>query len=195
MQNSSRFNASENHLSTSTGTQMIQRFLPNVGLAAVMILLAMSQESTVESGHLQAINARKPMPDLVLSEMGGGNWRLQDQRGKVVLINFWATWCPPCRQETPGLAKLARDYQSKGLAVVGISLDEGGPRAVQSFVNEFHLPYPIAMPAQSSPLTSEIESLPTTLLIDRHGRVAKTYTAAVSESTFKADVERLISEG
>lgn len=110
------------------------------------------------------------------------------------MINFWATWCPPCRQETPGLVKVSTDYRAKGVAVLGISLDEGGTEAIQAFVHEFHLPYPIGLVDPASSWASSVESLPTTILVDRDGRVAKTYMGAVRESVFQADIDRLLAE-
>ncbi len=164
-------------------------------LVAAVVLIAIASQSWIHPRvEMKEGAARKLMPPLILPQLGGETWRLQDHRGEVVLINFWATWCPPCRQETPGLAKLARDYQSKGLAVVGVSMDEGGASAIQAFVNEFHLPYPVAVPDRASPLASAVESLPTTILLDRQGRVARTYMGAVRESVFQADVDRLLAE-
>ncbi len=143
---------------------------------------------------------RKPVADLVLPELNGASWRLSDHRGQVVLINYWASWCAPCRQETPGLIDLARDYRYKGLSIVGVSMDgvdksaEGGKRAVQSFMSEFHLPYPVLMPDFALPSAPAVEALPTTVLLDRNGRAAKSYIGAVRESVFRADVDRLLSE-
>jgi cytochrome c biogenesis protein CcmG/thiol:disulfide interchange protein DsbE len=129
-----------------------------------------------------------------LPDLDGRTWKLADQRGKIVLVNFWATWCTPCRNETPGLVRLANQYKIKGLEVVGISFDEDGPQGVRDFVAEYQIPYPILLPPEGHPLTSRIESLPTSLLIDRAGKVRKTYVGAVSESAFRADVDRLLNE-
>jgi len=123
-----------------------------------------------------------------------GRFRLADFRDQFVLLDFWATWCAPCRQETPGLIDLAREYRYKGLAIVGVSMDEGGQRAVQSFLSEFHVPYPVLMPDLATPAAPAIEALPTTVLIDRNGRAAKSYVGAVRESVFRADVDRLLAE-
>jgi len=134
------------------------------------------------------------MADLAFPQLNGGDWRLSDHRGEVVLINYWASWCAPCRQETPGLIDLARDYRYKGLSIVGVSMDEGGKRAVESFLREFRLPYPVLVPDLASPSTPAIDALPTTVLVDRDGRVAKSYVGAVHEAVFRADVDRLLAE-
>jgi thiol-disulfide isomerase/thioredoxin len=111
-----------------------------------------------------------------------------------VLINYWASWCGPCREETPGLVSLARDYRYKGLSIVGVSMDEGGRTAVESFMREFHLPYPVLMPDLASPSAPAVDALPTTVLLDRNGLAAKSYIGAVRESVFRADVDRLLAE-
>ncbi|HVW83425.1 MAG TPA: TlpA disulfide reductase family protein [Bryobacteraceae bacterium] len=173
----------------------LEKTLKHGVLALALVLLAgISQEWIGQTGAVSPVSSRKAMPQLALRQLDGGVWKLDDHRGQVVLINFWATWCPPCRQETPGLVRLATEYRSKGLAVVGISMDEGGADTIRSFVNEFHMPYPIALPDSASPLVSSVESLPTTILVDRQGRGAKMYTGQVRESVFRDDVERLLAE-
>ena len=162
-------------------------------LAVLWIAIA-SQTWTEQAAGVRPVKDRRPMSDLVLPELNGGSWRLSDHRGQVVLINYWASWCGPCRQETPGLIDLARDYRYKGLSIVGVAMDLGGKAAVQSFVSEFHMPYPILMPDLASPSAPAIDALPTTVLLDRNGRTAKSYVGAVRESVFKADVDRLLAE-
>lgn len=167
-----------------------------IGLFAVAVglIIFASQDWTDGQGSTKSASSRTAMPDLVLPKLEGGSWKLSDHRGQVVLVNFWATWCPPCRQETPGLVELAQHYSPKGLVIAGVSLDEGGADPVRSFVHEFHVPYTILVPPPDSPYLSGIESLPTSILIDRTGRVAKTYMGAVREATFAKDVERLLAE-
>jgi cytochrome c biogenesis protein CcmG, thiol:disulfide interchange protein DsbE len=168
--------------------------------AAVLWIVLATQNWTDQAAGVTAVKDRKPVADLVLPQLNGGAWRLSDHRGQVVLINYWASWCAPCRQETPGLIGLARDYRYKGLSIVGVSMDgvdqsaEGGRRAVQSFLSEFHVPYPVLMPDLGTPVVPAIEALPTTVLVDRDGRAAKSYVGAVRESVFRADVDRLLAE-
>jgi hypothetical protein len=92
------------------------------------------------------------------------------------------------------LIDLARDYRYKGLSIVGVSMDLGGKAAVESFMSEFHLPYPVLMPDLASPSAPAIDALPTTVLVDRNGRAAKAYVGAVREAIFRADVDRLLAE-
>ena len=164
-----------------------------VAAAVLWIAFATQTWSDQEAG-VKAVKDRKPFADTALPQLNGDSWRLSDHRGQVVLINYWASWCAPCRQETPGLIDLARDYRYKGLSIVGVAMDEGGKPAVERFMNEFHLPYPVLMPELSSLSTSAIDALPTTVLVDRNGRAAKSYVGAVKESVFRADVDRLLAE-
>jgi thiol-disulfide isomerase/thioredoxin len=163
------------------------------GVAVIWIAIA-SQSWSDSSPGVKAVKDRKPVANLVMPVLNGGAWRLSDHRGEVVLVNYWASWCTPCREETPGLIDLARDYRYKGLSIVGVSMDEGGLPAVQSFLREFHLPYPVLMPDLASPSAPAVDALPTSVLLDREGRVAKSYVGAVRESLFRADVDRLLAE-
>ena len=146
---------------------------------AVLWIALASQSWTDQKAGVRAVKDRTHMADLVFPQLNGSSWRLSDHRGEVVLINYWASWCGPCRQETPGLIDLARDYRYKGLSIVGVSMDMGGKPAVESFMSEFHLPYPVLLPDLASPSAPAIDALPTTVLVDRNGRAAKSYVGAV----------------
>jgi cytochrome c biogenesis protein CcmG/thiol:disulfide interchange protein DsbE len=147
-----------------------------------------------QTGGIVPAVSRREMPRMVLEQLDGGMWRMEDHHGQVVLINYWATWCGPCREETPGLARLSRELGAKGLAVVGVSLDDGDKGKVRSFVEAFRLPYPVAFPGQMSQMEQGLEGIPTTILVDREGRVAKTYVGAVREEDFREDAARLLAE-
>lgn len=136
---------------------------------------------------------RKALSNLVLPDLDGRRWSLEEHRGRVVLINFWATWCPPCRAETPVLIGLAKKFEAVGLDVAGVALDQDGEGLIRQFVDEFGVPYPVLIPAPGSAL-SRIEPVPTTVLVDRRGRLAKKYVGAVSKAVIERDVRRLLTE-
>lgn len=175
----------------STRRKLIQYLL--FAVAVLWIAIGLETWSDQKAG-VRPVKDRTRIADLTFPQLNGPAWRLSDHRGQVVLINYWASWCAPCRQETPGLIDLARDYRYKGLSIVGISMDQGGKPAVESFLNEYHLPYPVLMPDLASPSAPAIDALPTTVLVDRNGRAAKSYVGAVKESVFRADVDRLLAE-
>lgn len=137
--------------------------------------------------------AEKPLPNLTLDTIDGKKWSLYDNRGKVVLINFWATWCQPCRTETPMLVELADQYEKQGLRIVGIALDEDGTEIIKKFAAEYKIDYPILLPVPGSAL-SRIDPVPTTILIDRNGFLSKKYVGELPEDILRADIEKLTAE-
>jgi cytochrome c biogenesis protein CcmG/thiol:disulfide interchange protein DsbE len=144
------------------------------------------------------IAERKPMPAMRLNLLMGETWNLSDHRGKVVAINYWATWCGPCWQKTPMLVRLNHEYGGRGFVIVGVATDERNsaeiPPAVLSFVEKLHVDYPIAITAPMSQLAYAMDGLPTTILVDREGRVAQTYVGALKEARFRRDVDALLKE-
>jgi cytochrome c biogenesis protein CcmG, thiol:disulfide interchange protein DsbE len=149
---------------------------------------------TRQSGGIRPVGERRAMPELVMAQLDGGMWRMGDHRGQVVLVNYWATWCGPCWEETPGLVRLSKELGPKGLAVVGVAIDEGGRDKVQRFVDEFHVPYPMALPVRMSQIEFGMAGVPTTILVDKNGRVAKSYVGAVRQTDYATDVEALLAE-
>ncbi len=162
---------------------------------AVLVVTTVRERLGQRAGVIQA-EARHRMTDVALIEAGGGGvWRLSDHRGEVVAINLWATWCGPCRDEIPALVRLVRELGPRGFAVVGVSLDSGDREAkVREFGNRYGVSYPIAFPDAMSQMSAGLEGIPTTLLVDRRGRVAKTYVGEVRESVLRTDVETLQTE-
>jgi cytochrome c biogenesis protein CcmG, thiol:disulfide interchange protein DsbE len=162
-----------------------------VGFALLVWAL---QHGTRQSGGIAPAGERRAMPALVLTELDGGTWRMEDHRGEVVLVNYWATWCGPCWEETPGLVRLSRELGPKGLAVVGVSIDDGSREKVQQFVDQFHVTYPVTLQGSMSQMARGMAGVPTTILVDRQGRVAKTYVGAVAARDFREDVNALLEE-
>ncbi|MDR3700239.1 MAG: TlpA disulfide reductase family protein [Candidatus Sulfopaludibacter sp.] len=162
-----------------------------VGVA--LTLLFRMDVSPPATGKLRNPDGRKSMPDIASTDLRGNPWRLSDHKGEAILVNVWASWCPPCREETPGFVRVAKEYEGNGFEVVGVSADEG-PAPVRRFVDQFHVPYPVILPGADSPLIAAVESLPTSFLLDRQGRVATVYVGAVSERQLRGDIARLLEE-
>ena len=109
---------------------------------------------------------------LTLKDIQGRYIRLSDYRGKVVLINFWATWCPPCRTEIPDLIRLQRDYRSRGLQVIGVTYPPQKLAEVRRFVRRAKVNYPVALGAKETKLLfTQSETLPMTIVIGTDGRI------------------------
>lgn len=140
-------------------------------------------------------SGRRGFVAFALPDDAGGTYDLLPRsKGKVVLVNFWATWCEPCREEIPALERIAEKYRSQGLETVGVSLDTNGPDAVRSFASEMGLTYPIAMGADSPVAAYGAQGIPATLLLDRRGRVAKSILGRVDERALSKDIETLLRE-
>ena len=124
--------------------------------------------------HLDLIKPSKPKvaEDFTLPTPGGGSFRLSEQRGKVVLVNFWATWCPPCLEEMPAMERLWRRHKEAGFVLVAISLD-ADPRKVLPFVNARKFSFPIALdPKMAIAEKYGVRALPSSFVIDRQGMMA-----------------------
>ncbi len=135
----------------------------------------------------------KAAPDWQLKNLDGKEVKLSDFKGKVVILNFWATWCPPCRREIPSFVWLQKQYGDKGLVIVGVSLDEKGPGVVKPFAAKMGINYPIVM---GDPKTAAdyggIEVVPTTSVIDRNGKIAAEHQGDAERATFEAEIKPLL---
>jgi peroxiredoxin len=116
-----------------------------------------------------------PAPDVPMETMDGQTLNLADQSGKVVLVNFWATWCGPCRREIPDLVDLYSDLRDDGLVIVGIAVDQEGAEVVEPFVNEQEINYPIVLDPEQSLEThfDAMYGLPTTYVVNPEGKIVK----------------------
>jgi peroxiredoxin len=144
---------------------------------------------------LTAAAARKAAPGFALRDASGSEVKLSDFEGQVVLLDFWATWCPPCKIEIPWFVEMQRDYKARGFVVLGVSLDEDGWTAVRPFLEEQRVNYRVMIgDDQLWALYGGIEALPTTFLIDRRGRIASVHSGLASRDQFRGGVERLLDE-
>jgi thiol-disulfide isomerase/thioredoxin len=171
-----------------------KRILGWLGYLAVLaaILFFFAPESWWQFGVAPHAE-RKTGANFILKDMNGADWNFGDKRGKVVVVNYWATWCPPCRVETPGLVNVADEYRERGVEMVGVTLDEN-LADVPPFVEKYRIKYPILLPGADPNLSPEGMALPTTFLYDKNGNLAKKYTGIVLESTLKSDIEILLGE-
>jgi thiol-disulfide isomerase/thioredoxin len=120
--------------------------------------------------------------------------RLSDYRNKVVLLNFWATWCGPCKIEIPWFKELEQDYKDRGFAVLGVSMDEDGWDAVKPFVKDLGVNYRILLGTDIvAQMYGGVNALPTSFLIDRQGRIASVHLGLVSKSDYENDIQALLA--
>jgi peroxiredoxin len=113
-------------------------------------------------------------PAFELPDLDGKTVRLADFKGKVAVINFWATWCPPCRAEVPDFVRLQAKYRDRGLAIVGLSLDAGGANDVRPFADEYDVNYTMLLANdETAQAYGGIVGIPTTFILDRNGTIVK----------------------
>jgi cytochrome c biogenesis protein CcmG/thiol:disulfide interchange protein DsbE len=137
--------------------------------------------------------SRKVAPDFTLRDANGKEVRLSDYRGKVVLLNFWATWCPPCRVEIPWFAELEQTHKDQGFAALGVSLGENW-QVVKPFLAKLEVNYRIVIGDDETAAQFGVTALPTTFLIDREGGIAAVHEGLTSQRDFQEAVETLLGE-
>ena len=137
-------------------------------------------------------NQRREAPDFTLPSIDSGQLRLSSYRGKVVLLDFWATWCVPCREETPHFVELQKKYGDRGLQIIGVSMDDS-PDPVRSFYEQFHINYPVVVgTAETGSAYGGVLGLPIAYLIDRDGRIYSKHMGATEASVFEQDITTLL---
>lgn len=165
------------------------------GLGAMLLTVGCSgsppANATAKKTH---DDNRKAAPDFALTDANGATVKLSDYRGKVVLLNFWATWCGPCALEIPWFIQFEQQYKSQGFEIIGISMDEDGWKVVKPYIAEHKLNYRVLLGNDSvTQLYGGVDSLPTTFIIDRNGKFAfAPHIGAVEKNDCQQEIESLL---
>ena len=137
---------------------------------------------------------RKPAADFTLPDNYGRPLTLSAYKGKVVLLDFWATWCGGCKLELPWYIQFDRQYRDHGLAVVGVSMDDDGMKVVKPFLARKHILYPVVIGSETLGKSFGLGQMPLTLLIDRQGRIALAHPGVVDRTDFERHIQQLLRE-
>lgn len=132
--------------------------------------------------------------DFTLKDIDGANVKLTDYKGKVVLLNFWATWCGPCKLEIPEFVEAYQRYRDKGFVILGVlSEDDPAPAELRTFMTKFKMNYPVFREHQElAAANGELWALPTSFLIDRQGSICTKHTGAMSKEMLEREIEGLL---
>jgi cytochrome c biogenesis protein CcmG/thiol:disulfide interchange protein DsbE len=140
-------------------------------------------------------DARQAAPELSLHDANGALVELSALRGQVVVVNFWATWCGPCRVEMPWFVELQERYRERGLTMIGVSLDDDGWTSVRPFAAAQHVTYPLAIgDGRVARAFGGIDVLPSTFIVDRSGRIAVAHEGLVPKETYEQEIAALLAE-
>ena len=162
------------------------------------------KNSTLSQGQPERPEYAIQAPDFTLRTVQGDLFNLSDYKGKVVLLNFWGTWCGPCRREIPDFNKLHDKYQKDGLEIVGITITSGSPERIYNFMKEWDIEYTVLTDIEDyetqritayygRAIGQPITGLPTTLIIDRGGYIVKGYIGPRNEEIFYQDLKPYLS--
>ena len=175
-------------------------FSPKWKTAVATMAMAFAALSCASTAKVDAAMAsvrptkdRKTAPAFKLKDSDGKIVQLSDYKGKTVLLNFWATWCGPCKVEIPWFIEFEQKYKDKGFAVIGVAMDEEGWEVVKPYLSDKKVNYRVLVGDDSTAqLYGGVDSLPTTFLIDRDGKIAGVHVGLVSKSEYEKDLLALL---
>jgi peroxiredoxin len=159
-------------------------------LVMVLVVCAKAEKAGIFGNNSSAA------PDFTVKDLRGRKISLSDYRGKIVFLNFWATWCPPCRDEIPGFVEVYKQYKNKGMEIIGISLDDRvGPELVLKFVEKYKINYPVIMSTEK--IRKDYQPgpyIPTTIIVDQEGKIRHRHIGYMNQEILKSYFLKLTEE-
>jgi len=169
-------------------------FLRTLAVAFVAMGSLLASQTTPPPGQATP-QIGQPAPDFTLPDSTGSPIKLSAYKGKVILLDFWATWCTGCKVEIPWYVEFQNKYGKDGLTAIGVSMDDDGWKSVKPFLEEHKLNYPIVIANQDvANRYGGLPSLPMTLLIDRNGKIAESHAGMVDKDAFENKIKALLHE-
>jgi peroxiredoxin len=168
-----------------------------IALLAACILVGCSSEprSVRAASPVKPDKDRRPAPEFALKDADGKTVHLEDYKGKVVLLDFFATWCGPCKIEIPWFMELERKNKDKGFSVLGVSMDDEGWEVVKPFLADLGVNYRVVIGNDATAqVYGGVDALPTTFLIDRNGRIAAVHVGLASKKVFEDGIQQLLQD-
>ena len=172
---------------------MIRPTSAGIALATVLLVLCSIWPARVPAAA-PPDDSRKAAPDFTLNDSKGAPVKLSDYKGKVVLLDFWATWCHGCGTEIPWFIEYQSKYKGSGLAVVGVSMDDDGWKVVKPFIAEKKMNYAVLLGTADVAKLYKVDAMPVTVLIDREGKIAASYDGVVDRAGCEAKIQSLLKD-
>lgn len=165
-------------------------------LFVLTLLLVTAGCGSSDSAPELDISSQPQAPDFSQTTLAGDTFTLSEQRGSVVVVNFWATWCGPCREEIPAFVELQEEYSDQGLQFVGVSLDREGFEVVRPFAKKMNINYPLIVDKKGvlAKEFGDFPALPTTFIIGKQGRIRERVEGMVTKERMLSLVESLLKE-
>ena len=169
-----------------------------LGIVAVAGLLFLGRHMvhrpSRNDGKISGKTAGSPAPDFELTSLEGKQVKLSDFRGQAVLLNFWATWCGPCKIEMPWFVELQKQYGPQGLAVLGVAMDDASKEQIAKFAKEMQVNYPILLGKEAvGEMYGGVQFLPTTFFIDRKGRVVERVFGLTDKGEIEENIKKALA--
>jgi cytochrome c biogenesis protein CcmG/thiol:disulfide interchange protein DsbE len=160
------------------------------------VAMHVAAKAILNAHAIELTDLSKTAPDFTLKNAAGKRLSLSDYKGKVVVLNFWATWCGPCKVEIPWFIEFQKKYAGQGFTVLGVSMDEEGWNVVNPYASKMEINYPIVVGNEEVNMHyGGIEALPTTFVIDRHGKVAYVHAGLISKGEYEKEITHLLEGG